>query len=86
MSRKRSGEAKRNREELKSLPESEESAIEHAARLRQKAEELRAVAETMTDRSARVSLLMLAEDYERLSDYASHRAELARRFRSRMAG
>jgi hypothetical protein len=91
MSQKQQGRRKRSRNntdssELRSLPEAAEATIERAARLRQKAEELRTVAESMSDRSARMSLLYLAEDYEKLSDYASHRAELARRLRSRMAG
>ncbi|HTI85423.1 MAG TPA: hypothetical protein VL966_02365 [Alphaproteobacteria bacterium] len=87
MSRKPPGGRERRRSDaLSSLPETAEAAIERAARLRQKAEELRVVAESMTDRSARMSLLCLAEDYEKLSDYASHRADLARRFRSRMSG
>ncbi|MGE5538798.1 MAG: hypothetical protein ACM30I_09275 [Gemmatimonas sp.] len=72
--------------ELTSLPESEASATERAERLRQKAAELRAAADGMTDGPSRISLLCLAEDYEKLSDYATQRAELARRFHERMAG
>jgi hypothetical protein len=68
------------------LPESAESALQRADRLREKAAELRAVSETMTDGPSRMSLLCLAEDYEKLSEYAHQRAELARRFRSRMTG
>jgi hypothetical protein len=83
---KRSGGRKKRSHELTSLPESADSAVERAERLRQKAEELRAVAETMTDPQARKSLLCLAEDYEKLSTYASHRAALARRFHKRMVG
>jgi TPR repeat protein len=85
MTEDRSG-GDRGRNDLKSLSESAESATERAARLRDKAAELRAVAESMMDGPSRRSLLCLAEDYEKLSDYANHRAELARRFRRRVTG
>lgn len=48
----------------------QKTAAERAIRLRRKAEELRIMAQGMTSHEARVTLLCLAEDYEKLSAHA----------------
>jgi hypothetical protein len=48
----------------------QKSAAERARRLRNKADELRTLAEGMTSHHARMTLLCLAEDYDKLSRHA----------------
>lgn len=65
----------------------QKSAAERAIRLRRKAEELRIMAQGMTSHEARMTLLCLAEDYEKLSAHADRIAgELRDDLRSRAFG
>lgn len=56
----------------------QKTAAERARRLRCKAEELRILAKGMTSYDARLTLLCLAEDYEKLSIHADRAANGAR--------
>jgi hypothetical protein len=52
--------------------------LESAQRYRQRAEELRAIAQATVDPNARKALLQVAEDYERLAETRERIAERER--------
>jgi hypothetical protein len=62
-------------EDSRSFPMPQASNINDPAHWRDRAEEMRALAEDIKDTHARETMLRIAKDYDRLAERAEHRAD-----------